>query len=291
MYKALLSILCSVSLLPAFAQRETDTFRLYFDLGVPALNQSTEKKIDLLIYNDKIISGSTVMIIGYADYLGSEGFNKNLSMRRAENVKKYLVKYGLNANDIKVCVGKGQIEREGMKDKEGYPTDRRVDIVVNNKVKIRQYADNTPKISKKDSGKPPTTTNLDEIKRMKVGSVILLKNVYFPADRHVIKPESVETLDKLYAILKDNPKLKISIEGHVCCISDAPDALDIDTYEPYLSVNRAKEIYNFLVHKGIDPKRLRYVGFGKRKPVVEHEITEEDAEKNRRVEIRVVENE
>src|ERR1700744_2352098 len=87
MYKTLVTILLSVVFVPAFAQRGIDTFKLYFDLNVSALNDNMEKKIDLLVYNDKIITGSKVMIIGYADFLGTEGHNKDLSIKRAESVK------------------------------------------------------------------------------------------------------------------------------------------------------------------------------------------------------------
>jgi hypothetical protein len=143
MYKTLLIILCSVILAPAYAQRATDTFSLYFDLNVPTMNGPTEKKIDLLVYNDKIINGSTVMIIGYADYLGTEGYNRNLSMQRAQNVKDYLIKYGIDANYIKLVLGKGEIERMGLNSKEGYPTDRRVDIVVNNRMNRKMQTGNS----------------------------------------------------------------------------------------------------------------------------------------------------
>ncbi len=287
MYKTLLSILFTLILYPAAAQRATDTFSLFFDLNVPTLNKITEKKIDLLLYNDKIIMGSSVMIVGYADYLGTEGYNKTLSMERAKNVKSYLVKYGIEPNDIKLCVGEGEIERKGLTDKAGFPIDRRVDIVVNNRQKKLKTASAKPR---RDSANKWNATGIDDIKNMKAGSTLLLKNVYFPADRHVIKPESKETLEKLYIVLRDNPTLKISIEGHVCCIKDAPDALDIDTYEPTLSLNRARAIYNYLVERGIDPNRLKYAGFGRRRPVIEDEKTEQDAEKNRRVEIRITEN-
>jgi outer membrane protein OmpA-like peptidoglycan-associated protein len=291
MYKAILAILFSFVLAPASAQRETDTFSLYFDLGIAALNKATEKKIDLLVYNDRIINGSIVMIVGYADFLGTEGGNKVLSMHRAKNVKDYLVKYGINAEDIILCLGKGEIVRRGMTDKNGYPTDRRVDIVVNNrpvKPPVPDKTANTHK-PKRDTLKK-MAANVDDIKHLKPGSTFLLKNVYFPPDRHIIKPESKETLEKLYTVLRDYPKLKISIEGHVCCIRDAPDAWDIDTYEPTLSVNRAKAIYNYLVSRGIDTSRLRYAGFGRSKPVIANEQTEYDAEQNRRVELRVIEN-
>jgi hypothetical protein len=114
------------------AQRGADTFRLYFDLDVPTLNEKMQKKIDLLMYNDKIITGSKLTIVGYADYLGSSEYNKQLSMKRAEDVRAYLVKYGINNSDITLCMGKGKIDRQGKNDPSGYPTDRRVDIVVNN---------------------------------------------------------------------------------------------------------------------------------------------------------------
>jgi outer membrane protein OmpA-like peptidoglycan-associated protein len=91
--------------------------------------------------------------------------------------------------------------------------------------------------------------------------------------------------------MRQNPNLKISIEGHVCCIKDTPDALDIDTFEPQLSVNRAKAIYQYLTSRGIDTSRLSYIGYGRRRPMVDPELSEEDAEKNRRVEIRILENE
>lgn len=282
MYRRLLTILFFLAQVPVYAQHATDTFKLYFDLNVAPLSAASQKKIDLLIYNDKIISGSGITIVGYADYLGTERYNKDLSMRRAQNVKDYLVKNGVSAKDITLCMGKGEVERAGLTDKAGYPTDRRVDIVVNNSSNPKGTGKN-----RKDTSK---MAGIDRINRLKVGSTILLKNVYFPADRHIIKPESAETLEKLYKVMKDNPNLKISIEGHVCCIKDAPDALDIDTYEPTLSVNRARAIYNYLVGRGIDPSRLKYEGFGRRRPVVQDEKNEQDAEKNRRVEIRVIEN-
>ena len=232
MFKSVLTILLSLSLFSARAQHATDTFKLYFDLGIPTLNAGTEKKIDLLVYNDKIINGSSVMIVGYADFLGSEKHNIDLSMERARNVKNYLVKYGIDAQYIKLCVGKGEVHRQGIKVKEGYPTDRRVDIVVNNNRESGEQRVAATKPPKKDSlknKKPSVPANFDNMKNLKPGATILLKNVYFPADRHTIKPESKETLEKLYSVLKEYPNLKISIEGHVCCIkSEVTDALDIE---------------------------------------------------------------
>ncbi len=304
MYKFLLSLLLLLISFSSPAQQMLDTFRLYFDLNVPALNKNTEKKIDLLIYNDKIIFGSTIMVIGYADFLGSEQYNKNLSMQRAKNVKDYLIRFGINPADIKLCVGKGSIERKGMTDKEGNPIDRKVDIVVNNKFNSEQsrHFSSQSAIAKTAKNTSNTTTNsssissgkaadIKQLTSLKEGETLLLRNVYFPPGSHIIKPESYETLEKLFNILRDNPRLKISIEGHVCCIhGDVPDALDIDTNEPVLSINRAKAIQIYLIKKGINEDRLQYAGFGKQHPIIANERSEEDAEKNRRVEVRIVSN-
>ncbi len=285
MYKFFLYISLFFCCTAGYSQT-TDTFSLFFDLGVPTLNQKMQKKIDLLIYNDKIIHGSKATIVGYCDYLGGKELNQELSMKRAENVKKYLVDNGFNEQDITLCVGKGKVEREGLTGAAGYPTDRRVDIVMNNGGQVKKGG----KPGRKDSARLVNITNVKDISKAKVGTIFQLNNVYFPADRHVMKPESLETLEKLYTMLKDNPQIHISIEGHICCVRDAPDAMDIDTYEPQLSLNRAKAIYKFLVDKGIDPRRLHYVGYGRRFPVVANEQTEEDADKNRRVEIRITQN-
>ena len=288
MYKTLLVVLFSIILTPAFGQKGTDTFKLYFDLNVSGLNPKMENKIDLLIYNDKIINGSSVMIVGYADFLGNEKHNRELSMKRAASVKDYLVKNGVNAEDVKFCEGKGQVDRSGIAGRDGVPTDRRVDIVVDNRVK--KTHPEQPLSGKKDTARKPATANINEIKHLEKGAVLLLKDVYFPPDRHTIMPQSNATLEQLYQVLEANPNIAISIEGHVCCIQNSFDALDIETNEASLSVNRAREIYNYLVNKGIDPQRLTYRGFGRSRPVVPVEMNSTDREKNRRVEVRIVSN-
>ena len=120
------------------------------------------------------------------------------------------------------------------------------------------------------------------------GQTFVLEKIYFFAGRHVVKPESLAELDKLYNALAANEKLTIQIEGHVCCVRNAPDALDEDTHELALSTNRAKYIYHYLIEKGIDEKRLRYRGFGRTRPVVIRELSAEDEDRNRRVEVRVL---
>ena len=82
--------------------------------------------------------------------------------------------------------------------------------------------------------------------------------------------------------MQENPKLKIKIEGHVCCLPD--------NYTYYsLSENRARAVLDYLLDNGIDLSRMQYEGFGSSRKAVKPERTPEDQQKNRRVEIRILE--
>ncbi len=295
MRKALMSVIFFIACYAAFAQHANDTFHIYFDLDIATLNKRATEKIDLLMYNDKIRSGRSILIVGYADYLGTEEKNKKLSEDRAGNVWNYLCTYPINKNDIKLCVGRGQINHSGQKDADGYPADRKVDIVVE-QVNTKQLPPRSivqaHPLTQPIKPKVPVAiiykNNITDIAIYQPGESFVLKTVYFLPQRHTLTPRSLPELDMLYKVLEEHPSLKIKIEGHVCCIRDYPDALDIESNDLYLSVNRARAIYNYLVQKGIDEERLKYAGYGKSKPVVKEEMNEEDAQKNRRVEVRVL---
>jgi outer membrane protein OmpA-like peptidoglycan-associated protein len=54
------------------------------------------------------LKGSTFVVAGYTDAAGAEAYNQDLSERRADSIKRYLVdKYGLVATDL-VTVGYGK---------------------------------------------------------------------------------------------------------------------------------------------------------------------------------------
>lgn len=291
MRKRLLFVVLFLSSRYVSAQYATDTFHVYFDLNVPELNASAKSSIDSLIYFDRIVPGQKILIVGYADYLGTEKANQKLSEERAKNVRGYLSSFQIDLNSITLCIGRGQVNRKH-KDASGYPTDRRVDIVVE-KGYLGANKKNTPLATKPATKKPeqqntPLKNDVTDITQYKQGESYVLKNIYFLPERHAITAQSLPELEKLFHVLKSHPTLTIRIEGHVCCIRDYPDALDIDAHDMNLSVNRAKAIYDYLVEKGISASRLKYTGYGRSKPVVINEVTEEDANKNRRVEIRVL---
>jgi outer membrane protein OmpA-like peptidoglycan-associated protein len=54
------------------------------------------------------LKGSTFVVAGHTDAAGGEGYNQDLSDRRADAIKRYLVdKYGINGTDL-VTVGYGK---------------------------------------------------------------------------------------------------------------------------------------------------------------------------------------
>jgi len=282
---------------PIFAQQKNDTFSIYFDLDVPELNKSGSAAIDSLFKRKQIRFDKKIQIIGYADYLAKEEYNLELSRKRANNVKSKLVQNKIDEKNILMLLGKGEVKRKDTLNNQnkGVPTDRRVDIIVLHRgestIASRKITDTFVKMKpKKKLEVPPSSDDPNfDMNDIETGSTFILKNIYFPMGRHFPKQESNEDLEMLLHAMQDNPRFKIQIEGHVCCVTNVIDAYDLDSRQMDLSVNRARFIYEYLNARGISAQRISYIGFGRTHPIIEDEQTAEEAAVNRRVEIRVLE--
>jgi len=111
--------------------------------------------------------------------------------------------------------------------------------------------------------------------------IFTLENVYFDVNKWDIKPECAPHIDNLYNTLVLNPKMVIELAGHTDSDGDAEANL-------ILSQNRAEAVMNYLIKKGLDPKRVQAKGYGEYKPIVPNTTVENKA-KNRRTEVRVLE--
>ena len=297
MKRILLGLLLSIFFTDILAQSKNDTFSVYFDLDVPTLNARAQHTIDKLYSDKKINKRAPIAIVGYADFIASEEYNLSLSQKRANNVREYLKKFDLNLNEIRTVVGKGEVKRKDTTGKDdGIARDRRVDIVMeyekmHKKVVDREErGDMTVVMRPREKHEVPPSTS-DEgfsIEDIPVGKSYILKNIYFPMGRHFPKQTSDAELQNLLQAMKDNPNMEIAIEGHVCCISNVPDAYDLDSGQLDLSQNRARFIYEYLKARGISDERISYKGYGKSRPIFANEETQEQASINRRVEIRIV---
>ena len=120
------------------------------------------------------------------------------------------------------------------------------------------------------------------MKPIKVGEVVVLRNIFFETDKYDLKNESKVELDKLTSLLKKNPLLKIEISGHT-------DNVGNEKYNLTLSENRARIVSEYLTTNGIAKTRLSFKGYGMSK-AVDNNNTEEGRANNRRTEFKVTGN-
>lgn len=74
------------------------------------------------------LKGSTFVVAGHTDAIGSEPYNQDLSERRADTIKRFLVeKYGINGSDL-VTVGYGETKLKNTNAPMD-PSNRRVQVV------------------------------------------------------------------------------------------------------------------------------------------------------------------
>ncbi|WP_233602990.1 OmpA family protein [Pedobacter sp. KBW06] len=123
------------------------------------------------------------------------------------------------------------------------------------------------------SGNKPFLLEID-LERLKVGTNMILKNIFFNTNEYTLLPSSVTELATLKDLLKNNQNIHIEVQGHT-------DNVGNDLQNEKLSVNRAKAVYDHLIESKIDPARLTYKGYGETKPIAGNE-TEEKRKKNRR---------
>jgi outer membrane protein OmpA-like peptidoglycan-associated protein len=112
------------------------------------------------------------------------------------------------------------------------------------------------------------------------GTILSLNNLYFDTDSYEIKPESFEELNKLYNLLVSRPELKITVNGYT-------DNTGSYKHNLRLSQQRAKAVVDYLIRKGIEKERLKYIGYGEDNPIRTNE-TEEGRAANRRIEVEFI---
>ena len=102
--------------------------------------------------------------------------------------------------------------------------------------------------------------------------------INFETGKSLIKNQSQNIIEELFAMLQNNEGLEVIIEGHT-------DNVGNKETNQTLSDDRAESVKNALVKKGILADRLSTKGYGQNKPIADNN-SEEGRAKNRRVEIR-----
>jgi OOP family OmpA-OmpF porin len=116
---------------PVIIEKGRQTLNVEFDFDKSTIKKGYYQDIDNLAGVMKQYPDLNVVIEGHTDSVGTDAYNKKLSQRRAESVKKYMVeKGGIDANRIK-AIGFGEEKPIASNDTdEGRQQNRRVEAAV-----------------------------------------------------------------------------------------------------------------------------------------------------------------
>jgi outer membrane protein OmpA-like peptidoglycan-associated protein len=103
-----------------------------FETGRSELKPGSIAKLDQLVTFMRNYPERTVTIEGHTDNVGSDDFNKELSQRRADSVRAYLVRQGIDTSRI-TTTGAGESMPVTTNNTEaGRQQNRRVEIIISN---------------------------------------------------------------------------------------------------------------------------------------------------------------
>jgi outer membrane protein OmpA-like peptidoglycan-associated protein len=113
-----------------------------------------------------------------------------------------------------------------------------------------------------------------------VAKKMVTYDILFDVNKATIKPESMKEINRIKAIMDQNPKVRYEVQGHT-------DGTGDEASNQKLSERRAQAIVDKMVELGISPSRLVPVGKGESEPISTNE-TEAGRAQNRRVEFVVI---
>ncbi|PHS09515.1 MAG: hypothetical protein COA88_04855 [Kordia sp.] len=274
-YLWLILIYITSPIAPIFAQEEVHT--VHFSRNSSKVIGLNTNYFNTFLSNINNIEIDSIGVYGFSDYLGNADHNLALSNKRAQNVFNELK--NINNSTLNLFLennttinGYGEIPSV-IRRPEGIPENRKVNIIF--------YI---------SSGK----YDYDLMKRhfkseigMKFNRPYILQKVHFVGNKADIVDGSLPQLEDLYKQINQlDGEYKLVINGHICCLEENATE-DDKMFSEVLSTARALRIKEFLVDKGISEEHIDYNGYSFDKPLVYPELTKEDKQKNRRIEVIV----
>ena len=278
----------------SFAQEQ---FSIYFESNKHEPVVKENRRLQQWILENP--TSKIVAINGYTDEDGTSGFNDTLAKKRVDFIFNEVKNYIKIREDFK-----SRSFGENFKQSANKSENRKVTIYYllekdlpreNEILGIKEETVIEPKaeieypeklvFDNPNGTKSEFKLDREFMKRVgnaTVGEKLTIDNLNFIVNTFAVVPESRGKLYELLLVMQSNPKLKIEIQGHLCCMPT--DRVD-------LSTKRAKSIYSFLIANDVYSARLSYKGFGSTQPIYPlPEKNEAERAANRRVEIVIVEN-
>jgi len=276
-------ILLIIFYFQAFSQNEKkDSIQIHYDIGKYILNKNNKNIIDSFLSTLDTTKKYNVKIISSTDYLGTNKSNYILAANRAKEIEKKInFKYSNIFLKIET-INKGEITEIEKQNKDkliGNIKNRKTTILF-----ISKKQNTLIKNIKKVYIYNPKKQEFD----LDVGKKFVLKNLIFYRGTSNIQKRSQSSLRALLRFLKENPKIEVEIQGHLCCNAGEyqPDKSKVVPLgSTNLSTKRARLVYKYLVRHGIKNKRLTYHGYGFQTPLYYPEINKKNKSLNKRVEI------
>ena len=242
----------------AFAQEELK-HEVYFDTDEYTISPEEHERLLQFLAKIEKMDIEKISIYGFTDDRGSDSYNLTLSQNRANTIKEIFSNNEFDESVITNVDGKGKlliklVEKQTVDELRSL--NRKVQIIV------KPYF--PPRIEVKPEKKDVAAILKG---KLKAGDKIKLDNILFQTGYSDVLEESEETLEEIAEVLVERKDIYFTIQGHVCCTQYSRDAIDRKTKKRNLSVARAKFVYDYLAKKGVDKKRMKYVGLRRKFPL------------------------
>lgn len=147
-------------------------------------------------------------------------------------------------------------------------------------VKKKDHVFDSRSFSAEDTARAGVAKLDMQVQKIEVGKSYRVNDIKYATNSADITRSSEYILDELIGFLKENPTVKIRIEGHTDSRGGAAE-------NKRLSEDRASTVSSYLRSHGIAEARLTHQGFGPEKPLASND-TEEGRARNRRTEFVIV---
>jgi outer membrane protein OmpA-like peptidoglycan-associated protein len=233
-------------------------------------------------------NSDSIVITGYTDTAGTEGYNKILSLIRARHIAAWF-----NEGSTHDARHAGRIRVQAMGKQRPVST---IDSL-NRRVEIKFYYRFAPKDGAKDGAKEKAIAKNPDGDAVGLGdssaavvrggvidTVVTLVNIFFVQNSPELTSSSRMAMPSVINSLKRYKDRNLRILGNC----NSPGAV-LESYDPLfiLSVNRARVVYEYLIREGFDAQKLSYKGLGNSVMKNPHPYTREQMEENMRVDVEV----
>lgn len=261
MNKLIATVLLFLGSFYGYTQKEL-VHDVYFNTDEFEVPKTEENRLLLFISSLTDVDIETISIFGFCDDRGASNYNLKLSQQRADAIKTIFSSNEISESLITNVDGKGEILLKIVNEKDLSKIrglNRKVEIIVSPKI---------PK-PKETAAKAENKKEVLEIIQgeLNVGDKIVFENILFKTGYSTVTKDSKKTLEAIAKSLAEREDVYFTIQGHVCCTKFSRDAIDKRTKKRNLSVARAKYVYDYFSKKGVDKKRMRYIGMRRKFPL------------------------